>query len=237
MSKVITIAQQKGGAGKTTLAAHLAVALRQQGKKVAVLDIDPQGSLTRWHQEREARFGEEFTGLLFSQLTGWRVGSEIHRLRDEVDVIIVDSPPHTQTEARTAIREANLVLIPMQPSPMDQWATDATVHIAARENVPAYLVMNRVTSNSKLAEFFAQDVQNLLSIKLGNRVSFAQAMLDGRTVTEMFPKSPGAEEIKALSKEVWKLVTTAPATATAATEEKAEIQSPVKRRKVHFVPV
>src|SRR5476649_1783169 len=103
-AKVITIAQQKGGAGKTTVAIHLAVAWKQCGKRVAVVDIDPQGSLTHWHKIREKCFGEGYTGLTFSALSGWRVGSEIARLKRNHDVIIIDSPPHTETETRTAIR-------------------------------------------------------------------------------------------------------------------------------------
>ena len=204
--QVITIAQQKGGAGKTTLAAHLAVALSQKGNKVAVVDIDPQGSLTDWHKEREKRFGEDFTGLHFSTLSGWRVGSEITRLKSEVDYVIVDSPPHTQTEAKTAIREADLVLIPVQPSPADVWATEATVSLAAREGVPAFLILNRVTHQSVLAKKFAKKLKNLLNTQLGNRVAFAASLMEGRTVTETAPKSPAADEIKQFTAEVQKLL-------------------------------
>src|ERR1700730_4414510 len=113
--KVITIAQQKGGAGKTTVAAHLAVAWSQRGKRVAIVDIDPQGSLTHWHKIREERFGDGYTGVTFAALCGWRVGSEIARLRRNHDIIIIDSPPHTETEARTAIRSADFIVVPVQP--------------------------------------------------------------------------------------------------------------------------
>ena len=64
-SLIITIAQQKGGAGKTTVAAHIAVALSQKGNRVAIVDIDPQGSLAHWHKIREEKFGEGYTGLTF----------------------------------------------------------------------------------------------------------------------------------------------------------------------------
>ena len=97
MAKVITIAQQKGGAGKTTVAAHVAVALSQKGNRVAVVDIDPQGSLTHWHKLREERFGEGYTGLSFVHVSGWRVGSEVSRLSRSCDFVIIDSPPHTET--------------------------------------------------------------------------------------------------------------------------------------------
>ncbi|MGE0754985.1 MAG: AAA family ATPase, partial [Alphaproteobacteria bacterium] len=152
MAKVITIAQQKGGAGKTTVASHLAVALSQMGNRVAVVDIDPQGSLTYWHNIREKRFGEGFTGMNFSSVSGWRVGSEVTRLRKTYDYIIIDSPPHTETEARTAIRCADLILIPMQPSPTDLWASKATLDLAHSENIPVKIILNRVSPGTRLSQ-------------------------------------------------------------------------------------
>lgn len=206
--KVITIAQQKGGAGKTTLAAHLAVAWSQRGKRVAIIDIDPQGSLTQWHKLREKRFGEGYTGLTFAALSGWRVGSEVARLRRNHDLIIIDSPPHTETEARTAIRNADLILLPVQPSPTDLWATKATLDLAKAENIPVRVVLNRVTSNSKLAMAIADQLPDLAKTQLGNRVLFASSFLEGRSVTELAPGSPAAIEIKMLSEEIGRVLKT-----------------------------
>lgn len=206
MAKVITIAQQKGGAGKTTIAAHLAVALKQRGFRVAAIDIDPQGSLTQWHKIREERFGEGYTGLTFAALSGWRVGSEVARIRRNHDAIIIDSPPHTETDARTAIRYADLIVIPVQPSPTDLWATKATVELAKAEKIPYMVVLNRVAPHSKLAEIIAKelDATHLASEYLGNRVMFASSLLEGRCVTETAPKSTAAEDIKQLAAEVMK---------------------------------
>ena len=97
--KVITIAQQKGGAGKTTIAAHLATAFSQRGKRTAIIDIDPQASLGTWHRFREEKFGEDYTGLTCITSNGFKLKSEIAALEGEVDVIIVDSPPHIEAEA------------------------------------------------------------------------------------------------------------------------------------------
>ena len=90
MSVVITVAQQKGGAGKTTLAAHLAAALAGE-MRVAVLDVDPQRSLARWHALRAGQMGVAVSAL--SDRSGWRLPVDIDRLRREHDVLIVDSPP------------------------------------------------------------------------------------------------------------------------------------------------
>lgn len=202
MAKVITIAQQKGGAGKTTIAVHLAVALSQKGNRVAAIDIDPQGSMTHWHGVREKMFGEGYTGLTFSSLSGWRVGSEVSRLRRSHDFIIIDSPPHTQTEARTAIRNADLVVIPVQPSPTDLWATKPTYDLAKAERVPVRIVLNRAPHNSKLAHAVAAELPDLLDTTIGSRVLFASSLFEGRSATEVDPASSAAYEIKQLVKEI-----------------------------------
>ncbi len=206
MSKVITIAQQKGGAGKTTLAAHIAVALSQKGNRVAIIDIDPQGSISYWHKIREERFGEGYTGLTFTSVSGWRVASEVTRLRRQCDYVIIDSPPHTETEARSAIRSADLIVIPVQPSPTDLWATKATLELAKHEKVPVRVVLNRVSANSKLAEKIAAELPELSSTTLGNRVMFAASLMEGRCATEVDPASTAAQEIKALVKEITALI-------------------------------
>ncbi|HEU5047815.1 MAG TPA: ParA family partition ATPase [Rickettsiales bacterium] len=204
-SKVITIAQQKGGAGKTTVAIHLAVAWKQRGFRVAVIDIDPQGSLTQWHKIREKCFGEGYTGLTFSTVSGWRVGSEIARLKRNHDIILIDSPPHTETEARTAIRNADFIIVPVQPSPTDLWATKATLEIAKSENVPVRVVLNRISASSKLAQTIAAELPNLAKSHLGNRVLFAASIMEGRSATEVGPSTPAALEVKALAEEITKL--------------------------------
>ena len=202
MSKVITIAQQKGGAGKTTVAVHLAVALAQKGNRVGILDIDPQGSLSHWHSIREKRFGEGYSGLTHLAVSGWRVASEVSRMRKHCDFIIVDSPPHTETEARTAIRSADLIIIPVQPSPTDLWATKPTLELAKAEKVPVKVLLNRVPANSKLAVKIAEELPDLAETTLGNRVLFASSILEGRAATEADPASVAALEIKSLVKEI-----------------------------------
>ena len=119
MAVVITVAQQKGGTGKTTLAANIAAALAAD-RRVAILDIDPQKSSARWIGLRGARA----PSLTSSDLSGWRLAAELDRLRDTHDVVVIDTPPRIDTDARIAIREASLVLVPVQPSPPDLWAAE-----------------------------------------------------------------------------------------------------------------
>jgi chromosome partitioning protein len=141
---VITIAQRKGGSGKTTLAAQLAVAYARRGARVAALDIDPQGSLATWIDLRRARLGDETIGFDFAALPGWRARQWIEDQARTADLIVIDCPPHADTEAQIAVRAAGLVVIPVQPSPLDQWATVATLDLARAERRRALAVLNRV---------------------------------------------------------------------------------------------
>lgn len=203
---VITIAQQKGGAGKTTLAANLATAWCQMRRRVALIDIDPQGSLAAWHELREARFGVGKTGLDFAALTGWRIAAEVERRARDHDIVLVDSPPHAETEARMAIRAANLVLIPVQPSPMDVWATRPTLELAALEKVRALLILNRVPPRANLTEAMAAKLEELgaelADQRIGNRIALAAAMAEGLGIAEAASKGRAAEEFTALAREI-----------------------------------
>jgi chromosome partitioning protein len=205
-AKVIAVAQQKGGAGKTTIAVHLAIAFMQRGVRVALIDTDPQASLSAWHKLREKKYGVGYTGVHFSAVTGWRVAAELSRLRREYEYIIIDCPPHTEADTKAVIRAADLVLIPMQPSPTDIWATATTIDFARKEKIPFYIVMNRVTANSKLARSFSKEISPLLKTTLGNRVLFASSLLEGLGVSESSPSSQATLEIRSLLEEVSELL-------------------------------
>lgn len=205
-AKIITVAQQKGGAGKTTLAAHLALALRTKDRSVALVDIDPQQSLGMWFQVRESRYGAEAPGLSVASVQGWRSQQEVQRLARAYDIVIVDSPPHAETEARIAVRLADLVLVPLQPSPMDVWACKPTLELAAAEKTPALLVLNRVPPRSRLTEEMLAEIAKagtpLAKARIGNRVAFASALAAGKGITEAQPRGRAAEEIISLAREI-----------------------------------
>lgn len=205
MALVLTVAQQKGGAGKTTVAAHLAVAWAGRGRRVAVIDIDPQGSLRQWAALRDERLGEDNV-IETHAVEGWKARSLVDRLGRERDVIVIDSPPRIETDARSAIRAAGLTLIPVQPSPLDLWATRPTIEIALRERTPVLLVANRVPARGRLAEEVLEKMREekmpVARATLGNRTAFAASLMEGRGVTEWDPHGMAADEIRALMAEV-----------------------------------
>ena len=207
MAVVITIAQQKGGTGKTTLAANIAAALAGT-RRVALLDIDPQKSLGRWHDLRRAR-SEQVASLAFSDIAGWRLAGELDRLRRDHDVVLIDSPPRLDTDARVAVRAADLVLVPIQPSVPDVWAAEGTLALAREERRNAHLVFNRVPPASRLRATIAADLAPrrlpLLRAALGNRAGFAHAFAAGLGVTEAAPRSIAAAELRALLEELLEL--------------------------------
>ncbi len=204
--RVITIAQRKGGAGKTTLAAQLAVAWARQGIKLALLDIDPQASLAAWVELRRARLGDAGIGFEFAALPGWRAEQWIAEHARGADLVIVDGPAHIETEARIAVRAAGLVLIPVQPSPLDLWATAATLAMARDERRQILAVLNRVAPRSSVTERIAGELAEagapIAAARIGNRVALVHAMTQGLGVLETAAVGPAAAEITALAVEI-----------------------------------
>jgi len=205
MTYIITVAQQKGGAGKTTLAVNLA-AWFARDRRVALFDIDPQHSAARWYQLRQKR--TDVPKINFSDVAGWRLAGELDRLRAAHDVIVIDSPPHVETDARLAVRAASLILVPVQPSAPDVWAADQTIALAVAEKRPVRLVLNRVPpTNTKLTDQIRKMIEDqgtaTLAATLANRTGFAQAFLLGLAAHEAAPKSSAAAELQAVAKEVW----------------------------------
>jgi chromosome partitioning protein len=196
MAFVIAVAQQKGGAGKSTLAANLAVALLEHGP-VTLLDTDPQQSLARWHNIR----GEGPLG--FEAPAGWRVTGALDRLRRLPGFVVMDTPPHVESDARLAIRAAQHVLIPLQPSLPDLWASEATIKLAEAEKRPWHYVLNRVPPQGRVRDVVMEELERrkapLLAEALGNRAAFSAAFATGQGVTEAAPRSAAAAEVRALA--------------------------------------
>lgn len=199
MARVLTIAQQKGGAGKTTLAANIAVALMGRGQRVGLIDSDPQGSLGRWFLEREEA-GRALPE--FSTASAWGVSIEVRRAKDRVDWLIIDTPPKIDADLRPALRVAERVLVPVSASHVDVWATDGVLELCKREDREATVVLNRVRPGTRLAGEVADAARALgadvSAVSLGNRVGYADALGRGLGVGEMAAAKSAAAEIDAL---------------------------------------
>ena len=206
LSKVITISQQKGGTGKTTLAVHLALAfIKYHNLKVAIIDTDPQGSLGKWFMIRtEKKVSSE--NLTFKTASLWGAQYESKTLKNDNDIVIIDTPPKIESDARPSIEAADLVLIPMAASHVDFWATGAIVDIAKKANKKILVQINRSSQRSKLIEKTKDFIKSLdlSSTKtiIGNRQIYTSSMGEGKTAVEKQKKGNAVDEIKNLSDQI-----------------------------------
>jgi chromosome partitioning protein len=208
MGYVITVAQQKGGSGKTTLAVNLAVGFAKAGKSVALMDTDPQGSAGRWFMARlEAEGG--MSDIDFSTASAWGVTYEVRKLADAHDIVIIDTPPKADSDLRPALRASDLVLVPVATSHLDLWAVEVVLYLAGRERKPALIVMTRNRPGTRLAAEVAEKASELeaevAAGSLANRVVYAETLGQGRAALEA-PKGPAHAEVKALVEEVQALL-------------------------------
>ncbi|MBE2277466.1 MAG: ParA family protein [Rhodobacteraceae bacterium] len=198
---VITVAQQKGGAGKTTLAANLAAAFAREGLRVALLDTDPQGSLGRWFLlRRDLPAG---AGMEFATASAWGVAYECEKLRKTADIVIVDTPPKVDADLRPALREADLVLVPVTGSMVDLWAVDGLMDLISREGRRALIVLNRVRAGSRLTAEVAAAAEaagGVAASRLAARQVYAEALGQGHAAAEL--PGPAKAEVAALAAEI-----------------------------------
>ena len=211
MAKVLTFAQQKGGSGKTTLLTQTAVALvtgaaGPKGTRVALIDLDPQKTLSGWMDERIKRTGDADLDLIES--SEWRIGVDIGKAARDADVVMIDCPGNADIMLGRVMRETSLLVAPAQPSAPDIWATRATLRMAMKEGTDARVVLNRVPPRGAVVEDMAarlvDDGADLMAERIGNRVAFASAFSKGAGVTETEPRSKAAEEIIALANAILK---------------------------------
>ena len=206
LSKVITISQQKGGTGKTTLAVHLAMAfIKYHNLKVAIIDTDPQGSLGKWFMIRtEKKVSNE--NLTFKTASLWGAQYESKTLKNDHDIVIIDTPPKIESDARPSIEAADLVLIPMAASHVDFWATGAIVEIAKKANKKILAQINRSSQRSKLIDKTKDFIKSLdlesTDTIIGNRQIYTSSMGEGKTAVEKQRKGNAVDEIKKLSDQI-----------------------------------
>ena len=191
--KIIAIISQKGGAGKTTVAVHLAVAAELHNLKTAIFDLDPQASATNWADKRE----DDFPTVVAAQAGRLPILLE-QAFEQSADLIIIDSAPNADSASLAAARAADLILIPCRPAAFDLNAIGTTLSLATIANKPAYVLLNAVPSHGKIEEEAKKALEDV-GIKVSTPVlhylvAFSHAVNDGRTAQEYDPKSKAAAE-------------------------------------------
>lgn len=192
--RVLACASQKGGSGKTTLSGHLAVQAQFAGAgPVVLIDIDPQGSLADWWNERDSEYPA------FAQTTVARLSTDLEILRQQgFKLAVIDTPPAITMAIQSVISVSELIIVPTRPSPHDLRAVGATVDLCDRAGKPLIFVVNGATPKAKITSEAAIALSQhgtVAPITLHHRTDYAASMIDGRTVMECDPNGRSAQEV------------------------------------------
>jgi len=211
MTKVISVLNQKGGAGKTTVSINLARSLQLDGYAVLLVDSDPQGSLRDWNASNDS------VVIPVIGLDRETLAKDIDGVKSGYDFIIIDGAPSISGLAVAGIKAADFVLIPVQPSPLDIWAcADLVDVIKARQEVTggfpgASFVVSRAVKNTKLSNEITKALEdyelNVLKSFTSQRVIYAKSIIDGLTVLD-FEKENGSafKEIMLIKNEILEIL-------------------------------
>ena len=205
--RIIAIASRKGGAGKTTIAVHLAAAAEQSGLRTVILDLDPQASAAAWADLRQAPRPE------LRSCVPNRLSLELARASN-CDLAVIDTAPHAEGGALAAARAAELVVIPCRPTLFDFRAIAATVDIARIAGTPAVVLLNGVPPRGPAASEARQALSEMhidvLDTCIVQRQAFVHSLTSGLSAGEFEPRGKAAAEIRALHQDLAHLLTLEP---------------------------
>ncbi|MGY6277823.1 ParA family partition ATPase [Methylomonas sp. MgM2] len=206
---IISILNQKGGVGKTTLSVNLAAALTLAGSKTLLIDADPQGSALDWQAARKEKSLFTVVGMAKPVLH-----KDVPELAASYDYVIIDGPPRVNDLARSALMASDVVLIPVQPSPYDVWAADEIVKLIDEVSIykaglkRAFIITRRIP-NTAIGRDAADVLKDypipLLRTIIGQRVIYAESAALGLCVLEADAKSAASNEIRSLLNELQEL--------------------------------
>jgi chromosome partitioning protein len=198
--KVVAIISQKGGAGKTTLALHIATAAEATRRSAVVIDLDPQASAAGWKDSR----GSE--GPVVVAIPYTRLGAALRVAKDGgADLAVIDTAPHSEAAAMAAARAAHLVLIPCRAGILDLRAIESTAELVKIAATSAFVILNALPpQGSRILDDARQAVAvhgiEVAPVTLQQRAAYAHALTVGQTAQEYEPGSKAAEEIAAIVK-------------------------------------
>lgn len=209
---IIAFLSPKGGVGRTTLALQVAGELSRTAERVIVIDADPQGSALDWALARtRSEHPRRFAVIGLARETLRLEVPDIARANEHV---VIDGPPRITALTRSAINAADLVVIPVQPSPFDLWASHEIVGMVKetqrfRPRLVAVFVANRVIVGTIIARALTEPLARTgirtLKAKVSQRVIFAECSASGRLASELEPHGRAAEEIRELTDEIRKV--------------------------------
>src|SRR5690348_5073204 len=203
---IIAVVNQKGGAGKTTIALNLAAAFAAERQRVLLIDADPQQTAQDWAAIRQSPPPFQVVGLVKPVLH-----RDLPKMAADYDQVVIDGAPRNYEVARSAIAAADLVLIPVQPSGADFWASRETVGLVKemltiKETQKSVFVVSRKIGRTVLgrdiSEALAEFGIPILHAGTTQRVAYAEALTEGTTVIEQQPNGPAADEIRAIASEL-----------------------------------
>jgi chromosome partitioning protein len=202
---IISLVNQKGGVGKTTVAVNLAYGLAEAGQRALVVDADPQGSVIQWHS---IAAGSEFE---VHHLPSPRLKKELKNISRRYDHIVIDSPPAIEDITRAAIEISHLAIIPIAPSPLDIWSSRETIALVNAlgkryRKLNAKILIYRKIPGTRLGREAREAMRSykldILSSEISQRIVFVESMIAGLSVLKYAPKSIAAEEIRSLCDEI-----------------------------------
>lgn len=205
--KVIAVLNQKGGSGKTTIATHLARALQLDGADVLLVDSDPQGSARDW-----AAVQEENPVTVVGLDRATIIDRDVKNVAGKFDFAVIDGAPQADDLARSAIKAADFILIPVQPSPYDIWATSDLVELVKGRiemsdgKIQAAFVVSRAIKGTRIGAEVNEALVGyelpVLNARVTQRVIYPGSAATGTTVLDSEPDGEAAKEIRALMVEI-----------------------------------
>ena len=206
MGKIISFSNQKGGTGKTTLAANIAVLWSNSDYKVAVYDADTQKSLTNWIEARKKYYGDNDIGIDLLSYNPHTFEKDLIDTKKKYNFIIIDSPPSITYESTQIVRNADRVIVPTQPSPVDFLATLPFLELVKKERKNATVVLNRVLPRAKLTEAMILRLRyagaKIARSRISSKIIYAENFMVGRGVVDISVNSDTSKEIIKLGNEI-----------------------------------
>lgn len=207
MALVLTISNLKGGVGKTCVATNLAACIHRDGHDVVILDLDEQGTARDW---RDQAVDQDLDGPPVLGMSGKQLKRDVERIASTHDVLVIDTPPRLGADARAAMIVSDLVIIPMTPGAEAAWALEQTRDAldevrAIRPDLRAVVLFNQAdfTRVSQATNEVLKDSGlDVFEVKLGRRVAFAEATMNGQGVIDYAPNSVAAREVREFTQAV-----------------------------------